>query len=73
MKGNIIDEYLQITSLVWRGPWLGIEPGTSRTRSQHTNTRLSRSDKSESLFTFTSFHLSFIRCHGNLTLGIAWK
>ena len=21
-----------ITSLVWRGPWLGIEPGTSRTR-----------------------------------------
>ena len=20
-----------ITSLVWRGPWLGIEPGTSRT------------------------------------------
>ena len=22
-----------ITSLVWRGPWLGIEPGTSRTRS----------------------------------------
>ena len=24
-----------ITSLVWRGPWLGIEPGTSRTRSQH--------------------------------------
>ena len=24
-----------ITSLVWRGPWLGIEPGTSHTRSQH--------------------------------------
>ena len=24
-----------ITSLVWRGPWLGIEPGTSRTRCQH--------------------------------------
>ena len=22
------------TSLVWRGPWLGIEPGTSRSRSQ---------------------------------------
>ena len=21
-----------VTSLVWRGPWLGIEPGTSRTR-----------------------------------------
>ena len=31
-----------ITSLVWRGPWLGIEPGTSRTRSQHYTTRLSR-------------------------------
>ena len=31
-----------ITSLVWRGPWLGIEPGTSRSRSQHSTTRLSR-------------------------------
>ena len=31
-----------ITSLVWRGPWLGIERGTSRTRSQHYTTRLSR-------------------------------
>ena len=31
-----------LTSLVWRGPWLGIEPGTSRTRSQHYTTRLSR-------------------------------
>ena len=31
-----------ITSLVWRGPWLGIEPGTSRTRSQHYTIRLSR-------------------------------
>ena len=31
-----------ITSLVWRGPWLGVEPGTSRTRSQHYTTRLSR-------------------------------
>ena len=29
------------TSLVWSGPWLGIEPGTSRTRSQHSTTRLS--------------------------------
>ena len=34
--------YHFITSLVWRGPWLGIEPGTSRTRSQHYTTRLSR-------------------------------
>ena len=31
-----------ITSLVWRGPWLGIEPATSLTRSQHYTTRLSR-------------------------------
>ena len=31
-----------ITSLVWCGPWLGIEPRTSRTRSQHYTTRLSR-------------------------------
>ena len=31
-----------ITSLVWRGPWLGIEPGTSRTRSHYYTTRLSR-------------------------------
>ena len=31
-----------ITTLVWRGPWLGIEPGTSRTRSQHSTIRLSR-------------------------------
>ena len=31
-----------ITSLVSRGPWLGIEPETSRTRSQHYTTRISR-------------------------------
>ena len=31
-----------ITSLVWRSPWLGIEPGTSPTRCQHSTTRLSR-------------------------------
>ena len=31
-----------ITSLVWRGPWLVIEPGTSHPRSQHYTTRLSR-------------------------------
>ena len=31
-----------ITSLVWRGPWRGIEPGTSRTRCQHSTTRISR-------------------------------
>ena len=33
-----------ITSLVWRGPWLGIEPGTSRTQSQHSTIRLSRKE-----------------------------
>ena len=31
-----------ITSLVWRGAWLGIDPGTSRTQSQHSITRLSK-------------------------------
>ena len=31
-----------ITSLVWRGPWLGIEPGTSHTWYQHYTTRLPR-------------------------------
>ena len=30
-----------ITYLVWHGPWLGIEPGTSRTRCLHSTTRLS--------------------------------
>ena len=35
--GNIF-----ITSLVWSGPWLGIETGTYRNRSQHSITRLSR-------------------------------
>ena len=34
--------YHFITSLVWRGPWLGIEPGTSGTRCQHSTTRISR-------------------------------
>ena len=33
---------LCLTSLVWRGPWLGIELGTSRTWSHHSTTRLSR-------------------------------
>ena len=31
-----------ITSLVWRGPWLRIEPGTSRTRNQYSTTWLTR-------------------------------
>ena len=44
-----------ISSLVWRGPWLGIEPGTSRTRSQHSTTRLSR--RRSSSFEFHCFKL----------------
>ena len=31
-----------IMSLVWRGPWQGIEPRTYRTRCQHSTIRLSR-------------------------------
>ena len=34
--------YHCLTSLVWRGLLLGIEPGTSHTRCQHSTTRLSR-------------------------------
>ena len=33
---------IMISSLLRLGPWLGSEPGTSRTRSQHSTTRLSR-------------------------------
>ena len=44
-----------ITSLVWHGLWLGIEPGTSRTQSQHSTTRLSR----RRLFTFEKKLLPF--------------
>ena len=42
-----------ITSLVWRGPWLGIEPGTSHTRSQHSTTRL---------LVVTELHVLLNRC-----------
>ena len=47
-----------ITSLVWRGPWLGIEPGTSRTRSQHYTTRLSRRR-------LCANNIYFIQCNWN--------
>ena len=30
-----------LTSLVWCSPWLGVESGTARTRSQHSTTSLS--------------------------------
>ena len=39
-QGNYWDFF--ITSLVWRGPWLGTEPRTSLTGCQHSTTRLSR-------------------------------
>ena len=38
----LICEKEPVFSLVWHGSWLGIEPGTSRTRCQHSTTRLSR-------------------------------
>ena len=45
-KPSICDDcwcqYFYILSLVWRGHWPGIEPGTSGTWSQHYTTRLSR-------------------------------
>ena len=54
-----------ITSLVWRGPWLVIEPGTSRTRCQDSTTRLSRRRSVHGvmlwvllLSVFTSWHSS---------------
>ena len=34
--------YHFLMSFEWRGPWLGIEPGTSRPQSQHSTTRQSR-------------------------------
>ena len=39
---NVTTGSIFITSLVWRGPRLGIEPGASHTQSQHYTTRLSR-------------------------------
>ena len=43
---DFLSQNLSITfiflSLVWRGPWMAIKPGTSGTRSQHYTTRLSR-------------------------------
>ena len=44
-----------LNSLVWRGPWLGIEPGTSRTRSQHSTTRLSRGRFMSAVVSFSMF------------------
>ena len=41
-EGFPIPGTIFITFLVWRGPLLGIEPWTCRTRCQHSTTRLSR-------------------------------
>ena len=46
-----------ITSLGWRGPWLGIEPGITRTRCQHSTTRLSRRRLLEYLNTCSLYHV----------------
>ena len=58
-----------ITSLVWRDPWLGIEPGTSRTRSQHYITRLSmrRLINTEQNRTWYLFQLKHIYIVANKT------
>ena len=53
--------YHFITSLVWRCPWLGIEPGTSRTRSQRSTTRLSRR---RSISNENALHIKYITCKG---------
>ena len=60
-QGNLTGTIF-ITSLVWRGPWLGIEPGTSRTPCQHSTTRLSRRRyliymTTLLLFAFSHFHI----------------
>ena len=54
-----------IASLVWRGPWLGIEPGTSRTRSQHSTTRLSRKRYSCQVILLTKRERINIKCSLN--------
>ena len=49
-----------ITSLVWRSPWLGIEHGTSHTRSQHSTTRLSRRQRiSNNIYKFITWQMMF--------------
>ena len=57
-----------ITSLIWRGPWLRIEPGTSHTRSQHSITRLFRrrcfvTNSIALIVIFFSKSCSYIRTH----------
>ena len=63
-----------ITSLVWRGPWLGIEPGTSRTRCKHSTTRLSRRQYTPSIiclsFRFDRVWFRFIAMTTNVRFCI---
>ena len=62
-----------ITSSVWRSPWLGIEPGTSRTRSQHSTTRLSRRRWSSSKVAINLLYgISLIQSRFLAHFGSAW-
>ena len=50
-----------ITSLVWRGPWLGIEPGTSRTRGSKTvNYSLLRTHAFKEVSTYSPITLEIL-------------
>ena len=73
-----------ITSLVWRGPWLGIEPGTSRTRSPyHVFLNFEKNDWSFTPMWFwnyiqcsgTAFYMSYIhpRTMYVVPMEKAWK
>ena len=62
-----------IASLVWGGPWLGIEPGTSRTRSRHYTTRLSLSKLLEESFGVLRLLSTFNRKSKSLLLQMQTK
>ena len=53
------------TSLVWHSPWLGFELGTSRTRSQHSTTRLLRRLSNDiEVYVCVSVYLLGLACLG---------
>ena len=63
-----------ITSLVLRGPWLEIEPGTSRTRCQHSTTRQSRRQSNKKIVFWKCFAtLNIILSFINYNAGSAQK
>ena len=62
-----------ITSLVWRGPWLGIEPGTSRTQSHHSTTRLSRRDLLQTISYTVSNSKKELFSHKTTWTSNVWK